>query len=563
MFTNEVRERHESVVTLHGVSKDVLELIIGYMYVGKIDLTNENVQDIFMAAGMFEMIHLIGQCADHMIQEICISNCVDLFIFGNHFACETLAEKARDYILEHFADVIRDNDKILDLVYKEFESLIYSDDISVENEETIFEVMIKWVRKSSDRLKYIYRLFKAVRLPLISNEFVENTIKTNEFIYQENLCRRHLSVYDSYIAGLTISETDAELLDNYRDNRSSGEETILNATPRLGMFNRSMIIFSGGGNSQDERSLTAFDPVTMKNYLAVKPHPTFEFKHKVDHFNLIVTPDNRIFFLGGIFYDDQHIENNGPALDDVYEYKIKETKWEKRAPMNIKRCLFSSCCHSNCIYVTGGKKVFRRGSPTDSMECYNLEYDYWGSLPPVPINIYKHATCATSDAIFIFGGQDEDDDYLDTVFRYDISYGSWSLVTTQMLKPRAQFSAFCYKNKIYLVGGVTLHENILNLAIYEPNKNKWTFGDDFPEERKISSATFTDGSIYVCGGVKQLGISGRRCRQVESRDLYKYDIDKNQWTKVVKLVQYGNTDACAIATLNTKFLEKSDYISSL
>ena len=164
---------------------------------------------------------------------------------------------------------------------------------------------------------------------------------------------------------------------------------------------------------------------------------------------------------------------------------------------------------------------------------------------------------------FLFSGQDEDDDYLDTVFRYDISYGSWSLVTTQMLKPRAQFSAFCYKNKIYLVGGVTLHENILNVAIYEPNKNKWTFGDDFPDERKISSATFTDGSIYVCGGVKQLGISGRRCRQVESSDLYKYDIDKNQWTKVVKLVQYGNNDACAIATLNTKFLENSDYISSL
>ena len=561
MFTNEVRERHERVVTLHGVGTGILKTILNYMYSGMVELTNENVQDIFMAAGMFEMIHLIGRCADHMIQEICTSNCVDLLIFGNHFVCTKLIEKARAYILEHFTEVVTDSNRLSDLEFEEIENLVYSDDISVEKEEVIFETVIKWVKKSNTRLKYLSELFKAVRLPLLSEEFVENFVKTNELIGQDPVCRHQLSVYESHKTERldTDGEPEAHDIVSY----SSDSQTNLNATPRLGMFNRSMIIYTSGANSREERSLTTFDPVTMKNYIAVKPHPTFDFKFKIDFYNLIVTPNNRIYFLGGIFYDDHHFEDNGPALADVFEYNIKDMKWERRAPMNIRRCHFSSCCHGNAIYVTGGKETYPRGDPTDSVECYNQDYDYWCSLSPVPIKIYKHASTATADAIFVFGGQDEDDDYLDTVLRYDISHDSWTLVTTQMLKPRAQFCAFSYKNKIYLIGGITLHENILTVAIYEPHKNKWSFGDDFPEERKVTSAAFSDGTIYVCGGVRQLGISGRRCRQVESRDLYKYEIDKNQWTKVVKLVQYGNTDACAVAVVNTKYLEKSEFISSL
>ena len=560
MFTNEVKERHERVVSLHGVSTDVLKNIIGFMYTGNIELTNENVQDIFMAASMFEMIHLIGLCADHMIQEICTTNCIDLLIFGNHFACTKLTEKARVYVLEHFTDIVNDNDRLFDLDFELFEDLVASDDISVEKEEMVFEIIIKWVGKEMNRLKYLSQLFKAVRLLLVCEDFIHNTIKTNMLINEDASCKYYLSLYDTYKASMLLMETDSELqaLESTTSNKTG-----LNSTPRLGMFNHPMMIFSSGANSREERSLTAFDPITFKNYVALSPHSTFDFKFKVDYFKLTVTADNRIYFLGGIFYDDHHFENSGFALADVYEYRLKEIKWEKRAAMNIKRCLFSSCCHGNSIYVTGGKVTYPKGDPTDSVECYNQEYDYWGFLSPVPIKIYKHASCATSDVIFLFGGQNEADDYLDTVLRYDIPHDTWSLLTTQMLKPRAQFSAFPYNNKIYLVGGVTLHENILTVAIYEPNRNRWTYGDDFPEERKLTSAAFQDGTIYVCGGVPQLGISGRRWRQGEFRDLYKYEIDKSQWSKVVELVQYGNTEACAMAVLNTKFLEQSDFISSL
>ena len=563
MFTNEVKERNERVVTLHGIDSDTLKIITGYMYRGVIELTNENVQDIFMAAGMLEMIHLLGRCADHMIQEICTSNCVDLLIFGNHFVCPKLVEKARSYVLEHFAEIVKENDRIYDLEFQEFESLMYSDDISVGKEEMVFETVTKWVQKSIERSKHLEKLFKAIRLPLLSPEFVETVVKTNTMISQDPVCMHYISLYEKYKSETLVSSDDSEAVDIGSSVHVDGQEIDLNATPRLGMFNRSMLIYTSGANGRDERSLTAFDPRTMKNYIGVKPHPTFDFKFKIDFYNLIATPDNRLYFLGGIFYDDHHFEDNGSALNEVYEYKIKDIRWEKRAPMNVRRCHFSSCCHGNNIFVTGGKETYPRGEPTDSVECYNQEYDYWSSLSPVPIKIYKHASAATSDAIFVFGGQDEDDDYLDTVLRYDISHDSWTLVTTQMLKPRAQFSAFTYKNKIFLIGGVTLHENILRVAIYDPNKNRWNFGDDFPEERKVTSAAFSEGTIYVCGGVRHLGLSSRRCRQVESRDLYKYEIDKNQWTKVVKLVQYGNTDACAVAVLNTKYLQKSDFISSL
>ncbi|WAQ94666.1 KLH40-like protein [Mya arenaria] len=551
MFTSPVIEKDEAIIPILNIDPDVFRDIIGYVYTGDVKLTNENVQDILVAGSMFELPYLIGRCSDHMINEICQSNCVEVFLFASHYSCLKLKDAARNFIQERFSELLKTQESIFDLSFEDFEELVESDDICVDKEETVFEAIIKWIDVDKTRVKCIGKLFKHVRLALTNFEYIKTVIEVNEYIKDDVQCADYLKLYNDYLTSMAESSDHPNCQKN------------MNLTQRYGMFCKPMLIFSGGGNTREERSLTAFDPVSHKNYIGVTPHPTFDFKCKVDHFQLVTVDMNKIYFLGGIFFDNHHMEDHGQALNEVLRYNMKKAKWESMKGMQVSRCCFSATVVGKNIYTIGGKSKFPRGPPTDSVELYDTDNNTWISVSPLPVGIYSHTSIATKDAIFLFGGKDEDDDILDTVFRYDVILDSWTLVTTQMPKPRAFATSFTFKSQLYVIGGASFHENMLAVLIYDSVKNKWSYGEDFPEERKIVVAEYHDGNIFVCGGVQQLGLSGRRSRQVESRDLYKYDITDNTWTKLVKLVQYGNTHSLSFAIMNTKYLDESDFISTI
>lgn len=550
MFLNPVKERDEKVIEMHDISPDTMQEMIGYMYTGNIRLTNENAQDMLMTATMLELTHLIEQCASYMIREVCMENCVEMFLFASHFACVKLKRHCRKYTLDHFSDVIKD-DKFFEIDVQDMEDIISCDDISVENEETVLEVIQKWVELDESREKHFARLFRHVRLPLLKDDFFSGFVVNDTRVNKNSECMARLREYNSFKEKWSLKQ---------RGENIDMDRFSIIKTPRYGMFNRTMLVFSGGTVDEGTRSLTTFDPLTFKNFTGVQPHPTFDFKFKIDFYQL-VTADDRLYFLGGIYYDEHHFEDYGKALAEVYRYNMKSAVWDRMQNMIHPRCCFTATSIGEQIFVIGGKTIYPRGQPLDYVEFYDVVNDVWNALSPVPISIYQHASSATHDAIFVFGGRDEDDDYLDTVLRYDIQTDSWTLVTTQMIKPRSQFSAYTFKSLIYLVGGVTLHENILTVAIYDPHNNRWKYGKNFPEERKFTSAAFHDGTIFVCGGVRHMGLSGRPNRTVESRDLFKYDILSDTWTKVVKLVQYANNNSVACVVLNTKYLQESDYVS--
>lgn len=555
MFTNPLAERDASCVHLHDVNADVMRHVINFIYTGETQVTNDNAQDLMAAGALFDLPHLIGLCTEHVIREICISNCVELFAFSSHFVCEKLRECVKQYILDHFMEVIYD-DRFVDLHVDHLDELLSEDDLCIGNEEVLFEALAKWTAVEKTRVAYFPKLFKHIRIALLKESYINQTVRQHIYVMNNPLCQQILRKYDRYKAQQNINETHSEVNLALYD---------LNTTPRHGMFNRLMLVFSGGTSSKSNRSLTAFDPVMFKNYIGVQPHATFDFDHKVDFYQLVSVLNNKLYFIGGVYYEEYRTCDTAGALSEVYQYNIKSMAWEPRCSLSTPRCCFAVAVAGKKIYAIGGKPQYPRGNPTDSVEVYDTDDDTWTAVSPVPITIYAHSAAATTecDVVYVFGGKDEDDEFLDTVFRYHVLRDTWTLVTTQMPKPRAFCSSYSYKGDFYIVGGLATRENILSVSIYDHLHNEWRSGNKFPEERQITGTGFHDGIIYVCGGVRHLGISGRRSREVESRDLFKYDMERNTWSKVVKLVQYGNNQSMEVTMLNTKFLNESDFISSL
>lgn len=64
--------------------------------------------------------------------------------FAEAHVCESLAELAKNYALEHFAEVAQ-HDEVLMLSRSKLIEIIQSDDLLVASEDVVFQAVIDWV----------------------------------------------------------------------------------------------------------------------------------------------------------------------------------------------------------------------------------------------------------------------------------------------------------------------------------------------------------------------------------------------------------------------------------
>ena len=110
---------------------------------------------------------------------------------------------------------------------------------------------------------------------------------------------------------------------------------------------------------------------------------------------------------------------------------------------------------------------------------------------------------------------------------------------------RYEFTASAVNGKIYLVGGIDLPSVWFPTSlveVYDPVKNLWSPGTNYPRRIHHTSSATCEGKIYVVGG------NGRRI--FSTSDVYSYDPLKDVWEKKANLPQARG--ALASVCLNGK-----------
>ena len=156
-----------------------------------------------------------------------------------------------------------------------------------------------------------------------------------------------------------------------------------------------------------------------------------------------------IYILGGVYIDDDQNKSDNifvfnPALDTVLTI----------GKLPKPRSAFSIACLNNTIYVISGLTSKENIGSIDetSVIAYNIKEKRWDSLP-------------------------------------DISSPRW---------PEA--SAVVYNGKILIVGGGFNDEGILNIDIFDPEKNQWIKGPALAKPRAYHMSAVVGDTLYVIGG---------------------------------------------------------------
>lgn len=127
-----------------GISAEVMQLIIQFASTGSVSVTEDNVQELFIAADQFIMAGVEQVCCNFLVERLSPENCIGIWQFTHVCRCLELKLKAYRYILRHFEEVIS-SEEFQKLSAQELMDILSRDDLCVRQEKTLYEAIIKWM----------------------------------------------------------------------------------------------------------------------------------------------------------------------------------------------------------------------------------------------------------------------------------------------------------------------------------------------------------------------------------------------------------------------------------
>jgi len=82
LFTTNLAEQNQSVISISGVDANSMRLVLDYIYTGSVEVNSDTVQNLLSSANLFQLKGLRDGCADYMEQKIEIDNCIGIHFFA-------------------------------------------------------------------------------------------------------------------------------------------------------------------------------------------------------------------------------------------------------------------------------------------------------------------------------------------------------------------------------------------------------------------------------------------------------------------------------------------------
>ncbi|XP_062385326.1 kelch-like protein 40a [Sardina pilchardus] len=544
MFLSNLEESKKKEIVLKDVDPSVMGMVLRYLYTSDINLTEQNVQDIFMVANMYQIPSIFSVCVSFLQSKLVLSNCLAIFRLGLLLDCPRLASDARDFICERYDLIVRDQD-FHQLGPGELAAIITCDSLNVEKEEVVFESLMDWVGyDKEDRLKDLPDLLHCVRFRLMSEDYFTRKVEGHKLIKPSTELKTQLQLIRDAQRGIFPKPVKTQ---KGPEGEEEEEEEgmlpgILNDILRFGMFQTELILMVS------DTGTIAYDPVGNICYIA-----STSTEVPKNHSSL-VTKENQIFVAGGLFIDEQNKEE--PLTSYFLQFDPVSRDWLGMPSIPDARCLFGLAEGENSIFVVGGKELKEGEHALDSVLIYDRQSFKWGESDPLPYTVYAHGTVSHNGMVYVIGGKSESKKCLKRVSVYDPTKFEWKELAP-MKTPRSLFGASVHNDKIYVVTGVTDDGLTSSVEVYDIATNKWSEGVEFPQERSSLNLITLGGALYAVGGFAMMpSEDSEKLVPTEMQDIWKFDEEEMCWNGMLREIKYAEGATILGVRLNVLRLDK-------
>ncbi|GAA6085816.1 kelch-like protein 10 isoform X1, partial [Tachysurus ichikawai] len=169
------RNLDQRVYNITGVSPEIMDLMIHYMYTQDIQVTTDKVETLLNAANHLLIHDLALSCCEFLKDHLNPDNCIRIWQYANANAYYKLRDQAYMYTLHHFEDVVfSQSGKFLELTVEQLSDILKNDKLNIKEEKTAFQAVFLWIRhEPSVRKQHIVNL-----LPKVGVNTLDQTIQT-------------------------------------------------------------------------------------------------------------------------------------------------------------------------------------------------------------------------------------------------------------------------------------------------------------------------------------------------------------------------------------------------
>uniref|UniRef100_A0A3Q1IZ31 BTB domain-containing protein n=1 Tax=Anabas testudineus TaxID=64144 RepID=A0A3Q1IZ31_ANATE len=335
MFTADMRERSNSLITLSGVDSGVLGALVNYVYTAQVCITASNVQSLLEAADLLQFTSVKQACEEFLIRLLDVDNCLGMHAFAELHLCPGLEREARRVMLSRFTELIQ-QEELLQLDHEKMRSVLAALSLTVQRDEVLIDAIAKWVTHDlGNRVQHVADFLRSIKLDL------------DELYFKESLevhTQRSLSSEGKFKSVIVQAL------------RSSGKE--VSASRKM---SSSMYII-GGYYWHPLSEVHMWDPISNK-WVQGKDMPD----HTRESYSVSLLGAN-IYVTGG------YRSNTVEALDTVSIYNCDYEEWTEGPPMITARYYHCSVALHGCIYAIGG---YRGGAPERETEFYDPLKKKW------------------------------------------------------------------------------------------------------------------------------------------------------------------------------------------
>lgn len=569
MFTCGLRECDKREIFLRDMPSKSLGLLLEYMYSSKLPLSNDNVQGISVAAFLLQMDDVFSRCQHYMIENMDVNNCVGIYYYARDLGAEDLAEQAQRYMRQNFTKVCM-GEEVLELEAHQLVSMLGSDDLNISREETILDVVLRWVRydntyglgvdalghgEMQPRDQYLPELLRKVRLPLIEPDYLREAMRRNTAL----------------VANAECVEILEEALETAHMHPAAAPRRL---KLRYGMETTEMLLCVGNDGDgirtrqgcYSERNF-CYAPNTARTYYITSPR-------YADVLGCVcagvVMDDSEIVVAGEV--GARKAARQKERNVEIFRYNIDaQGTWCHLCSAEY-RDSYALGSLGDTLYLIGGQmKLKNEQLMTNSVQRWSMKGGPWRSASPLPLPLAYHTAVRLKDRLYVLGGRtpqtfhtDEEPDRMSNrLLEYDPESNKWAELAP-MNYSKYRCSAVVLNGEIYVMGGIGCEgvdrgqcRRCLNVVeIYNPDGDFWREGPPLPWpilslRSNASNAGVVNGKIYMCGYYK----GADRYDNITKDILELNPWEGGSWSVVRRRVlMHDNYDVCLVAKLNPRGL---------
>ncbi|XP_044066384.1 kelch-like protein 10 [Siniperca chuatsi] len=480
------------VFDIPNVSPDMMKLIIEFAYTGFVPVTQDNIQELFIAADRFNVKGIIQACSDFLEEQLAPQNCIGIWWFTDVYYNPELKHKAFIFMLNHFEEVAATSEEFLLLSLEELVKIIENDQLNVKKETTVFEAILRWIAHASEeRREYISLLLSNVRLALMSPEYIIDSVSENELVKASEECRP------------ILLKTLEAMLD-LRTRRYS-DSVFCNSLARPRLPPAILLAVGGWSGGSSTNGIEAYDVradrwvnVTNNNVEAPRAYHGAAFLN------------GSLYCVGGFDSVEQ--------FSTVHRFDLVTHIWQEVAPMHSSRCYVSVTVMDGYIYAMGGYDGHDR---LETAERYLPSTNQWTLIAPMHEQRSDASCTILHGKVYICGGFNGTE-CLSTAECYNPETDQWSLIAS-MGNRRSGIGVIAYADHVFAVGGFNGTSRLRTAEAYNPHTDTWHAVPSMLNPRSNFGIAVIDDRLFVVGGFNGF---------TTTLDIECFDVEAGEWSDV-------------------------------